>query len=110
MDDQFARLSAQFFAGRNMRALPFGSVDDLMESLEDLALNQTRATVSVRLAGGMFTWSRTYNQAFRSRQLGGVMSGRGPRITAITTWLARYSHQGGRNEGRRRDRFRDVIG
>ena len=34
-----------------MRALPFGSVDDLMESLEDLALNQTRATVSVRLAG-----------------------------------------------------------
>ena len=52
VDDQFAGLSAQSFAGRNMRALPFDSVDDLMESLEDLALNQTRATASVRLSGG----------------------------------------------------------
>ena len=50
--DQCAGLSAQFFTGRNLRALPFDSVDDLMESLEDLALNQTRATAFVRLSGG----------------------------------------------------------
>ena len=36
-----------------MRALPSDSVDELMGSLEDLATNQTRATASVRLAGGM---------------------------------------------------------
>ena len=74
VDDQRAGLSAQHFAGRNMRALPFESVDDLMESLDDLALNRTRATASVRLAGGMVTRSGMYNQTFRSRQFGGVMS------------------------------------
>ena len=74
VDDQFAGLSAQTFAGRSMRVLPFDSVDDLMESLEDVALNQTRETASVRLAGGMSTRSRTYNQAFRRRQFGAVMS------------------------------------
>ena len=45
-----------------------------MESSEDLALNQARATASVRLSGGVITRSKTYNQAFRSRQFGGVMS------------------------------------
>ena len=59
VDDQFAKLSAQIFAGRNMRALPFESVDDLMESLEDIALNQTRATASVRLSGRVMTQSKT---------------------------------------------------
>ena len=63
VDDQFAGLSAQFFAGRNMRTLPFDSVDELMGSLEDLSLNQTRATASVRLAGGMNTRSKEYQQA-----------------------------------------------
>ena len=38
--DQFAGLSAQIFAGWNMRASPFDSVE-FMRSLEDLALNQT---------------------------------------------------------------------
>ncbi|CAN0543243.1 unnamed protein product, partial [Laminaria digitata] len=74
VDDQFAVLGAQIFSGRNMTALPFSSVDSLMRSLEDLSLNQTRATTSVRLAGGMATRSKTYNQAFRSRQFGGVMN------------------------------------
>ena len=60
VDDQFSGLTAQIFAGRNMRALPFDSVDELMESLEDLSLNQTRATESVRLAGGMNTRSKGY--------------------------------------------------
>ena len=72
--DQFAGLSEQIFAGRNMRALPFDSVDELMGSLEDLALNQTRATASVRLAGGMTTRSKVYQQAFRSKQFGGIMT------------------------------------
>ena len=59
---------------RNMRALPFDSVDELMGSLEDLSLNQTRATASVRLAGGMNTRSKEYQQAFRSKQKGGIMT------------------------------------
>ena len=74
MDDQFAKLSAQIFAGRNMRALPFDSVDDLMESLEDIALDQTRVTASIPLSGGVITRSKTYNKKFRSRQFGWVMS------------------------------------
>ena len=57
-----------------MRALPFDSVDELMGSLEDLSLNQTRATASVRLAGGMNTRSKEYQQAFRSKQFGGIMT------------------------------------
>ena len=59
---------------RNIRALPFDSVDELMGSLEDLSLNQTRATASVRLAGGMNTRSKEYQQAFRSKQYGGIMT------------------------------------
>ena len=39
VDDQFAGLSPQIFTGRNMRALPFDSIDELMGSLEDLAMN-----------------------------------------------------------------------
>ena len=74
MDYQFAGLSAQIFAGRNLRAVPFDSTDELMGSLEDLALNQTRATESGRLSGSIQTRSKTYNQAFRSRQFGGVMT------------------------------------
>ena len=66
VDDQFAGLSAQIFAGWNMRALPFESVDELMRSLEYLSMNQTRATASVRLGGGMHTKSKEYQQAFRS--------------------------------------------
>lgn len=74
VEDQFASLSALIFAGRNMRNLPFENVDKLMGALEDLALNQTGATASNRLTGGMMTRSKTYNQAFRSQQYGGVMS------------------------------------
>ena len=37
-NDQFAGLSDQIFAGRNTRALPFDSVDELMGSLEDLVM------------------------------------------------------------------------
>ena len=74
VDDQFSILNAQIFAGRNLRALPFDSVDELMASLDDLALNQTQATASGRVGdGGMATRSKVYNQAFRSRQFGGVM-------------------------------------
>ena len=74
VDDRFAGLSAQSFEGQNMRALPFDSVDELMGLLEDLAMNQTRATASVRLAGGMTTRSKVYQQAFRSKQFGGIMT------------------------------------
>ena len=74
VDDQFAGLSAQIFAGWNMRALPFDSVDELTGSLEDLSMNQTRVTASVRLAGGMNTRSKEYQHAFRSKQFGGIMT------------------------------------
>ena len=77
VDDQFAGQGAQFFAGRNLRTLPFNSVDELMGSLENLALNQTRATASVRLSGGVATHNNSsgvYNHASRGRQYGGIMS------------------------------------
>ena len=35
---------------------------------------QTRTTTSVRLAGGMATRSKVYQQAFRSRRSGGIMT------------------------------------
>ena len=57
-----------------MRTLPFDSVGELMGSLKDLALKQPRATASVRLAGGMATRSKVFNQAFKSRQFGGVIA------------------------------------
>ena len=47
-----------------MRTLPFDSVGELMGSLKDLALKQTRATASVRLAGGMATRSNVCQQRF----------------------------------------------
>ena len=62
-----------------MLTLPFNSVDELTGSLGDLALNQTRATASVRLSGGVATHnnginSRVYHHASRGRQYGGIMS------------------------------------
>ena len=57
-----------------MRVLPFDSVDELMGSLEDLSMNQTRATASVNLSAGMNTRSKEYHQAFRSKQFGGIMT------------------------------------
>ena len=77
VDDQCAGLGAQIFAGRNLRTLPFNSIDELMGSLEDLALNQTRATASVRLSEGVATHnnsSRAYNRASRGTHYGGIMS------------------------------------
>ena len=46
--------------------------------LEDLSLNQTRATESVRLAGGMNTRSKGYRQSFTSKQYKGIMT-----VTAV---------------------------
>ena len=54
--------------------MPFDSVDELMGSLEDLVMDQTRAAASVRLAGGMTTRSKEYQQTFRSRQVWGIMT------------------------------------
>ena len=48
LDDESVGLSAHIFVRRNMKVVPFASVDDLLESLEDLALNQTQATPSRR--------------------------------------------------------------
>lgn len=70
VDDQFTGLSAQILACCHSRVVPFDGVDKLIGFLEDLALNQTRVTASVRLVGGnscLGTRSKTYNQAFRSR-------------------------------------------
>ena len=75
--DQFGGLGAQIFAGRKLRTLPFNSVDELMRSLKDLALNQTRATASLRLSGRVATHkniNRVYHHASRGRQYGGIMS------------------------------------
>ena len=54
IDDQFATLAASTSAGRNRSAIPFGSVEELLDSLGDL--NRTPATAATRLgprkAGG----------------------------------------------------------
>ena len=56
IDDQFANLSASIFAGRNRSAIPFGSVEGLLDSLGGLTMNCTPATAATRLgprkAGG----------------------------------------------------------
>lgn len=74
--DQFAGLSTQIFAGRNLRTLPFDSIDGIMRFWEDLVVNQTGSTAWVRLSGGGATQnnSRGYNKVSRSRQYGGFMS------------------------------------
>lgn len=74
IDDQYASLGAQIIANRNMRALPFDSVDGLMRVIEDLSLNNTRASASSRGLGVLQTYSHQYSQGYRSRQHAGVMS------------------------------------
>ena len=53
---RFATLAASIFAGRNRSAVPFGSVEELLDSLGDLTMNRTPATAATRLgprrAGG----------------------------------------------------------
>ncbi|CAM9918587.1 unnamed protein product, partial [Ascophyllum nodosum] len=48
IDDQFATLAASIFGGRNRSAVPFGSVDELLDSLGDLTMNRTPATAATR--------------------------------------------------------------
>ena len=50
IDDQFATLAASIFAGRNRSAVPFGSVEELLDSLGGLAINRTPATAATRLS------------------------------------------------------------
>ena len=56
IDDQFATLAASTFAGRNRSAVPFGNVEELLDSLGDLTMNRTPPTAATRLgprkAGG----------------------------------------------------------
>ena len=56
IDDQFASLAASILAGRNRPAIPFGSVEELLNSLRDLTMNRTPATAATRFgsrtAGG----------------------------------------------------------
>lgn len=76
IDYQYAPRSVQIFAGRNMRTVPFDTVDDLMRALDDLSLNQSVASPSSRMHGGgnpMVTRSKTYARAFHSQRFGGVM-------------------------------------
>ena len=49
IDDQFATLAASIFAGRNRLAVPFGSVEELLDSLENSTMNRTPATAATRL-------------------------------------------------------------
>ena len=52
IDDQFATLAASIFAGRNRSAVPFGSVEGLLDSLGDLTMNRSPATAATRLGPG----------------------------------------------------------
>ena len=56
IDDQFTTLASSIFVGRNRSANPFGSVEELLDSLGDLTMNRTLTTVAARFgprkAGG----------------------------------------------------------
>ena len=53
---QLATLAASIFAGRNHSVIPFSSVEQLLDSLENLTMTRTPATAATRLgsrtAGG----------------------------------------------------------
>ena len=42
IDDQFATLATSIFAGRNRSAMPFGSVEELIDSLGGMTMNRTQ--------------------------------------------------------------------
>ena len=48
IDEQFATLAASIFAGRNRSAILFDSIEELLDSLGDLTMNRTPATVATR--------------------------------------------------------------
>ena len=48
IDDQFATLAASIFARRNRSAIPFGSVEELLDFLGDLTMNRTPVTAATR--------------------------------------------------------------
>ena len=48
IDDQFATLAASIFAGGNRSAIPFGSVEELLDPLGDLTMTRTPATAAAR--------------------------------------------------------------
>ena len=56
IDDPFATLAASIIVGRKRSAIPFGSVEELLDSLGDLTMNRTPATAATRVgsrtAGG----------------------------------------------------------
>ena len=69
IDGQFAILAASIFAGRNRSAIPFGSVEELLDLLGDLAMNRTPATVATKFGprtagGGTATGSFCRGSAF----------------------------------------------
>ena len=62
-------LAASIFAGMNRSAIPFGSVEELSDSLGDLAMNRTPAAVATRfgprtVGGGTATGSARSGSAF----------------------------------------------
>ena len=69
IDDHFATLAASIFAGKNRSAIPFGSVEQLLDSLGDLTMNRTPATVATRFdsrtaGGGTATGSARSGSVF----------------------------------------------
>ena len=90
-NDQFATLCAPVYQGRNLQALPFASVVELISALEDLAQNTTKASAATRLAtsarvgGGAAAAS-----APASRGYGGNTFGGGYRNRSGNT---NYAHQ-----------------
>lgn len=70
IDDQFTGLRAQIFTGRNVHALQFDTVPELMGTLEDLSLNQIRAAASVRI-GGTAHRPVTRSQSYAQQQCSG---------------------------------------
>ena len=69
IDDQFATLATSIFAGRNRTANPFGSVEELLDSLGDMTMNRTLTTVAARfgprtVGGNTATGSSRSGSAF----------------------------------------------
>ena len=73
IDDQFANLAASIFAGRNRSAIPFGSVEGLLDSLGALMMNRTPANAATRLGlrkagGGATSGSQILHECISSNQ------------------------------------------
>ena len=85
IDDQFTTLAASIFAGRNLSAIPFGSVEELLDSVGDLTMNRTPATAATRL-GSRKVWGGAASVSARSGKNVFPVVGREKKLRLDDAW------------------------